>query len=271
MNEFPIDDDLELARRALVAADLVSLPAFLSGKFKTSNKKDNTPVTEIDLAVEKIVRSVISAARPTDSIYGEELSDSSWRTNPQPGRQWTIDPIDGTAGFARGIPVWATLISLLDDGVPVVGAVSAPAIGKSWIGAKGLGSWSWTSESETKRTLTVSGTRSLSDAVISYNSASQWIASGRQEALLQLATEAGVTRAFGDFWSYMLVAEGAIDMAGEPDLRPYDIAPVVPIIEEAGGRFSSLDGDHSVWEGTALATNGILHEEIIQLVSGGSS
>ncbi len=271
MNEFPIVDDLELAQRALVAADLVSMPGFLSRKFKTSKKKDNTPVTEIDLAVEKTVRSVISDARPRDSIYGEELSDSSWQTEPRPGRQWTIDPIDGTAGFARGIPVWATLISLMLDGVPVVGAVSAPAIGKSWIGAKGLGSWSRTSEIKSKRTLRVSGTRSLADAVISYNSAAQWIDSGRQEALLQLTTEAGMTRAFGDFWSYMLVAEGAIDMAGEPDLRPYDIAPLVPIVEEAGGRFSSLDGNRSVWEGTALATNGILHDEIIQLVSGESS
>lgn len=268
MNNFAIADDLDIARLALEAADLISMPAFLSGKYRISQKEDDSLVTEIDLAVERVVRSVISDARPEDSIYGEELSDNSLGDRPEPGRQWTIDPIDGTAGFSRGLPIWATLISLMIDGRPVVGAVSAPAMGKAWFGAIGLGSWSWRKDGDSKRSLRVSRTGSLADAIISYNSMANWIADGRKEAVLELTTKAWLTRAFGDFWSYMLVAEGAVDVAGEPDLRPYDIAPLVPIIEEAGGQFTSLDGNTSVWEGSALASNKILHEEVLGLISG---
>jgi histidinol-phosphatase len=181
------------------------------------------------------------------------------------GRQWIIDPIDGTAGFLRGLPIWGTLVALAIDGVPVVGAISAPALGKRWFGAMGLGSWSTTGGSREEVPLQVSEVGAVADATVSYNSIGQWVADGRQESLLALAGSAWRTRALGDFWPYMLVAEGSLDMAGEPDLQPYDMAAIQPIVEGAGGRFSSLDGENSVWTGSALATNGLIHDEVLSL------
>lgn len=265
MTPFTLQDDLALARVAVANADLVSLARFRAQDLVVTTKPDRTPVTDADQAVERVIRATLSASRPEDDIFGEEMGTDSNTIGSRPGRQWIIDPIDGTAGFLRGLPIWGTLVALAIDGVPVVGAISAPALGKRWFGATGLGSWSTTSGSREEVPLQVSEVGSVADATVSYNSIGQWVADGRQEALLAITGSAWRTRALGDFWPYMLVAEGSLDMAGEPDLQPYDMAAIQPIVEGAGGRFSSLDGENSVWSGSALATNGLIHDEVLSL------
>jgi histidinol-phosphatase len=262
---FNLQDDLALARVAVANADLVSLARFRAQDLVVTTKPDRTPVTDADQSVERVIRATLSASRPEDDIFGEEMGTDSNTIGARPGRQWIIDPIDGTAGFLRGLPVWGTLVALAIDGVPVVGAISAPALGKRWFGAKGLGSWSTIAGSRDDIPLQVSKVSAVADATVSYNSIGQWVADNRQEALLALTGAAWRTRALGDFWPYMLVAEGSLDMAGEPDLQPYDMAAIQPIVEGAAGRFSSLDGENSVWTGSALATNGLIHDEVLSL------
>ena len=266
MTSFTLQDDLALARVAVANADLVSLARFRAQDLVVTTKPDRTPVTDADEAVERVIRATIGASRPDDDIFGEEMGTDSKTLGPKPGRQWIIDPIDGTAGFLRGLPIWGTLVALAIDGVPVVGAISAPALGKRWFGATGLGAWSTRAGSREETPLQVSTVATLSYAALSYNSIPQWVADGRQEALLELTGTAWRTRALGDFWPYMLVAEGSLDMAGEPDLQPYDMAAIQPIVEGAGGRFSSLDGESSIWTGSALATNALLHDEVLGIV-----
>ena len=191
-------------------------------------------------------------------MLGEEFGG-----DPAPGRQWIIDPIDGTTNFLRGLPIWATLIALVEDGVPVVGVAAAPALGRRWWAATGRGAWA---AEVTRRgqgaptRIHVSAVAELQDALLSYNSLQGWLEAGRLEELLALARPAWRTRALGDFWSYVLVAEGQVDIAGEHDLHVYDLAALVPIVAEAGGRFPALPGRPGPWHGTALATNGLLHE-----------
>ena len=268
---FTIADDLALALAAAANADLVSLDRFKALDLVVSTKPDNTPVTDADQAVERIIRKTIEASRPTDQIFGEEMGSSSSEPGPQSGRQWIIDPIDGTAGFSRGIPIWGTLIALAIDGKPVVGVVSAPALGQRWWGGKGVGAWTQRPGDKEATALAVSNVQNLSDATVSYNSMVGWLDDGRAQALKSLVQSVWRARAIGDFWAYMLVAEGALDIAGEADLQPYDMAALVPIVEEAGGRFSSLDGEEGIWDGTALATNSFLHDEVLTRVAKDSS
>ena len=268
---FTIADDLALALAAAANADLVSLDRFKALDLVVSTKPDNTPVTDADQAVERIIRKTIEASRPTDHIFGEEMGSSSSEPGPQSGRQWIIDPIDGTAGFSRGIPIWGTLIALAIDGKPVVGVVSAPALGQRWWGGKGVGAWTQRPGDKEATALAVSNVQNLSDATVSYNSMVGWLDDGRAQALKSLVQSVWRARAIGDFWAYMLVAEGALDIAGEADLQPYDMAALVPIVEEAGGRFSSLDGEEGNWDGTALATNSFLHDEVLTRVAKDSS
>jgi histidinol-phosphatase len=144
VTSFTLQDDLALARVAVASADLVSLARFRAQDLVVTTKPDRTPVTDADHAVESVIRSTISASRPEDDIFGEEMGTDSKTLGAKPGRQWIIDPIDGTAGFLRGLPIWGTLVALAIDGVPVVGAISAPALGKRWFGATDLGAWSTT-------------------------------------------------------------------------------------------------------------------------------
>jgi len=262
---YSLTGDLALALSLAANADLVSLDRFMAQDLQITTKPDRTPVTDADEAVERVIRAGLQASRPTDSIFGEELGSDAKDYGPQPGRQWIIDPIDGTAGFLRGLPIWGTLIALVVDGTPVVGVVSAPALKKRWYAARGHGAWTTSTGSQTPTAISVSMVGALEDATVSYNSLPGWIDDGRGEQVQALATGAWRARAIGDFWSYMLVAEGSLDVAGEPDLKPFDMAALVPIVEEAGGRFSSLDGNPDVWHGTALATNGHLHDAVLAL------
>jgi len=272
--------DLRLALTLADAADAISTERYRAADLHVSLKPDRTHVTDADQAVERAIRAGIESERPGDSFYGEEYGNDAAGTGDDgedvadvdgtadrrgaPRRQWIVDPIDGTANFLRGVPVWATLISLVVDGVPVLGVVSAPALGRRWWASTGGGAFS--SEHGTAP-LRVSGVRELGDASLSYNGLEYWREAGRLEQLLALTDRVWRTRAYGEFWSYVLVAEGALDVAGELGLEPYDMAALIPIVEEAGGRFTSADGEPGPWHGSALATNGLLHDDVLAVVA----
>jgi histidinol-phosphatase len=267
--DFTPDEDLLVALRLAAAADAISRERYQALDLEVTTKPDKTPVTDADRAVERAIIGMLAEERPHDAILGEEFGEQTGQADggevggsEHPHRQWIIDPIDGTSNFLRGVPVWATLIALAVDGVPVVGVVSAPALGKRWWGSVGGGAW--LSESDHKpRRLAVSAVSALADASISYNSLQQWDQAGYLDKLIGLSRKVWRTRAYGDMWSYMMVAEGVLDVAGEFDLKPYDMAALMPIVSEAGGTFTSIDGYADCWHGSALATNGALHAAIL--------
>ncbi|GAB3690110.1 histidinol-phosphatase [Angustibacter aerolatus] len=256
------DDDLRLAHVVADQVDALTTERFRAADLQVRSKPDLTPVTDADLAAEQLVRSQLRRTRPRDAVVGEELA-----TTGHGDRRWVVDPIDGTKNFVRGVPVWATLIALVDGDQPVVGLVSAPALGRRWWASQGTGAWSGRSLSAATR-LRVSGVDDLADASLSYSSLSGWEARDRLPAFLDLTRRCWRSRAYGDFWSYVLVAEGAVDVACEPELALHDMAALVPIVTEAGGRFTALDGAPGPWGGDALATNGLLHDDVLRLLGG---
>jgi len=242
------------------AADLVTMARFGAVDLLVESKPDLTPVSDADTSVERAIRETLRAARPDDAVSGEEYgSDGSG------SRRWVIDPIDGTKNFVRGVPVWATLIALLDGDAPVVGVVSAPALGRRWWAAAGQGAFGSALGGEPRR-LQVSRVGSLADASLAYASLGGWAEIGRLERFVQLTESVWRTRGFGDFWSYMLVAEGAVDLAVEPELSLWDMAALAPIVTEAGGRFTGLNGLDGVMHGNAAASNAILHADLLAAV-----
>ncbi|MDV3220010.1 histidinol-phosphatase [Intrasporangium sp.] len=254
------DDDLRLAHVLADAVERVTMARFRSADLIVESKPDLTPVTDADRAAEELVRSQLKRTRPRDAVEGEEFE-----TTGHGPRRWIIDPIDGTKNFVRGVPVWATLIGLVDNGHPVLGLVAAPALQRRWWAAIGSGAWSGRSISAAKR-ISVSQVGRLGDASLSYSSLAGWRVRGRRDDFLDLMDDCWRTRAYGDFWSYMLVAEGAVDIAAEPELAVHDMAALVPIVEEAGGRFTGLDGREGCWSGNAVATNGLLHDEVLRRI-----
>ncbi|ROS40167.1 histidinol-phosphatase [Amycolatopsis thermoflava] len=250
-------DDLILAGKLADAADSITTARFRARDLKVSSKPDRTPVTDADTAVEDAVREVLTAERPDDAVAGEERGGTAWES----GRAWVLDPIDGTKNFLRGGPVWATLIALVEDGQPVVGMVSAPLLGRRWWAAAGEGAWM--SDPAGERRISVSAVSALSDAYLSTTDLGAWTEYHSREAYLGLVDACWETRAFGDFWHHCLVAEGAIDLAAEPIVNPWDVAPMQILLTEAGGRFSDLSGAERFDGGSALSSNGHLHDEAL--------
>ncbi|WP_370291330.1 inositol monophosphatase [Nocardioides sp.] len=247
-------DDLRLAHLLADDADSLTQARFKALDLHVMSKPDLTPVTDADSSVEESIRRTLGRARSRDAITGEEEG-----TSGHSQRRWIIDPIDGTKNFVRGVPVWATLISLVVDDEVVLGVVSAPALQRRWWAAVGQGAWTGRSLLKATR-CQVSDVRRLEDASFSYSSLSGWEDRGLGDDVLGLMRRVWRTRAYGDFWSYMLLAEGAVDLAAEPELEVYDMAALDIIVREAGGRFTSLDGRDGPWGGNALASNGHLHE-----------
>lgn len=265
-------DDLELALRLADLADSLTLPRFRASDLRVNAKPDLSPVTEADLAAERRLRDELMVARPDDRIVGEEEGGNAAAA----GRRWIIDPIDGTKNYVRGVPVWATLIALVDGpGEPtdpaVVGVVSAPALGARWWAARGEGAWSTAPGTHAPRRLQVSAVSSLADASFSYSDELGWAAAGGSHALATFRGRLWRSRAYGDFWSHMLVAEGAVDISAEPTLNPWDVAALIAIVEEAGGRITSFDGGSPLTgTGSTIATNGLLHDEALRLLASAS-
>ena len=252
------DDDLRLAHVIADQVDGLTMWRFKSQDLRVETKPDLTPVTDADRNAEEIVRGQLSRARPRDAVHGEEMAD----TGHGP-RRWVIDPIDGTKNFVRGVPVWATLIGLLDGDQVVVGVVSAPALGRRWWAAQGSGAWTGKSLAAASQ-LHVSAVDRLEDASLSYSSLSGWEERGQLDAFLGLTRRTWRTRAYGDFWSHVLVAEGAVDLSAEPELSLHDMAALVPIVTEAGGMFTSIRGVPGPFGGSALVSNGRLHQAALE-------
>jgi histidinol-phosphatase len=254
------DDDLRFAHVLADNADDITTRRFRALDLRVESKPDLTPVTDADHAVEDSIRNVLRRSRPRDAVLGEE----SGRTGSGP-RCWVIDPIDATKNYVRGVPVWATLIGLMDGDEVVVGVVSAPALGRRWWAAAGGGSW--TGRSLTKATrCQVSSVTKLSDASFSYSSLAGWEEQGRLPGFLDLTRSVWRNRAYGDFWSHMLVAEGATDISAEPEVSLWDLAALQVIITEAGGRFTDLSGEATPDGGSVVCTNGTLHDEVLDLL-----
>ncbi|MFC5338698.1 inositol monophosphatase family protein [Leucobacter denitrificans] len=252
--------DLAFALELADLADSISLPRFRSADLRIDTKPDRTYVTDADRAVEDALRAKIESERPDDSFFGEESGRSE-----RGSRRWILDPIDGTSNFLRGVPNWATLIALEVDGMPTVGVVSAPAFGARWWAETGGGSWGQERGAD-PRPLQVSGVSDLEHASLSFQSIEQWRLAGYLPSLLALEEQVWRDRAYGDMWSYMLLAEGLVDIVAEFDVKPYDLAALVPIVREAGGAFTDIEGNESAWNGSSLATNGALHEAVIAAV-----
>jgi histidinol-phosphatase len=253
-----LNPDLALALKLADRADEISLARFQALDLDIQTKPDLSPVTDADKSVEQALLEILATERSGDSILGEEFGETG-----NSSRKWIIDPIDGTANFIRGVPIWATLIALSLDDKPIVSVVSAPAMGLRWWASSEDGASYQGIDGQLKK-LSVSNVQKLSDASISYNNLQLWQRSKYLNQLLELSNTVWRTRAYGDFWSYMLLAQGAIDMVCEHDLKIYDIAALVPIVENAGGTISDLAGALTTESSSVLATNTLLHSAALE-------
>ena len=258
--EGDLTEDLQLALRLADAADAVTMSRFDAADLDVQVKADASHVTEADLATERVLRELLSAERAGDGILGEEYGASG-----DAARQWIIDPIDGTANYLKGIPMWTTLIALAIDGVPRVGVASQPALGRRWWAASGHGAWTNTPDGGARR-LGVSNVDAVAEASVSFQSLAQWDEVGRADDLLRLSRAVWRDRGYGDTWPYMLLAEGRLEFVAEFGVKEYDIAALVPIVHEAGGRFTDIDGADSLSSRSSLATNGRLHRDFLSLL-----
>lgn len=240
--------DLALALSLADAADAISLGRFRAADLQVETKPDLTPVTEADRAVETMIRERLAIERPDDGLLGEEFGALG-----SGSRRWIVDPIDGTRNYSRGIPVWATLIALEEDGELRLGVVSAPALHRRWHAERGGGAWA------NDDRVRVSAVRQIEDAVLSF---------ALEQPIPALAGYAWHARGYGDFWAHMLVAEGAVDAAVDAvGVKVWDLAAIQPIVEEAGGRFTDAAGVARADGGTAISSNGHLHDELLRAVT----
>ncbi len=252
--------ELEFAQKLADVADRATLASFKALDLVVDTKPDLTPVSEADRQVEELLRAQISTERPDHEILGEEFGVSGageWL--------WIIDPIDATMNYVRGIPVFATLIALTRFGRTEVGVVTAPALGRRWWAARGHGAFLNGDQ------IAVSGVARLEDAQLSVNSLLDFADHGFWEGGLALSERCWRTRGFGDFWSHMLVAEGAVDIAAEPIVASWDLAALQVIVEEAGGRFTDFSGESTFEGGNVVTSNGFLHEEALDLLGRGGN
>ncbi len=259
-----LEDELALALRLADVADGITAPRYERRSFTLDWKANRTEVTEADREAEAAISAILLAERPGHGIHGEEhgiVGDtaSPWR--------WVVDPIDGTSNFVRGIPVWATLVALThaDEGA-VVGVVSAPAMGRRWWAAEGLGAMALADGGRLERRCRVSSVATIAEAQVSITFSPGWDELGLSSELVELQRRAHRARGFGDFWQHMLVAEGAIDLAVDAvGVMPYDLAAVMVVVEEAGGRFTDRHGERTFRHDTAVSSNGLLHHEAAAL------
>jgi histidinol-phosphatase len=244
--------DLALAHVLADSADAISMARFRALDLKVESKPDLTPVSDADTAVEKAIRATLARARPRDGVLGEEFGRTVATAGPG-NRYWVIDPIDGTKNFVRGVPIWATLIALMEGDTPVAGLVSAPALGRRWWAGRGLGAFAGRNQHSATR-ISVSSVRKLTDASFCYASLNGWADNGRLEQMMDILLGVWRSRAYGDFYGYMLA---------EPELSLWDMAALIPIVTEAGGKITDLDGRPTADKSSVVGTNGLLHETVL--------
>jgi len=251
--------DLALALAMADEADVLSMSRYRADDLEITTKPDSTPVTEADQAVERMLRATLAEQRGDDDIVGEEFGGDTGD-----GRRWIVDPIDGTKNYMRGVPVWSTLIALAIDTEVVVGVVSAPALGRRWWAAKGAGAWTRDVDGSVRR-LRVSGVAAMADASFSFSDAVDWDRHSSTPGALQRIIDATWRqRGYGDFLSHMLVAEGAVDVSAEPTLAPWDMAALIPVVEEAGGRATGFRGGDPIEQLSLVCSNGLLHDAALE-------
>jgi histidinol-phosphatase len=241
-------------------ADQLAMSRYRALDLSIETKPDFTPVTEADRAVETKLRELLDSNRPADGVIGEEFPN----TNESASRTWIIDPIDATKNYVRGVPVWATLIALAVDGKPEVGVVSAPAMGRRWWASPQDGAFTQDVDGSI-RSLNVSAVRDLADASFSFSDSVGWEALG-SDVLSRITSSVWRSRGYGDFWSHLLVAEGAVDIAIEPELQSYDMAAFVAIVLASGGTVTGANGQDPLTAGNAVTTNGLLHNVVLDLI-----
>jgi histidinol-phosphatase len=255
-----MNSDLELALEMAAVADQLAMSRYRALDLSIETKPDFTPVTEADRAVETKLRELLGRNRPADGVIGEEFPN----TNESASRTWIIDPIDATKNYVRGVPVWATLIALAVDGKPEVGVVSAPAMGRRWWASPQDGAFTQDVDGSI-RSLNVSAVRDLADASFSFSDSVGWEALG-SDVLSRITSSVWRSRGYGDFWSHLLVAEGAVDIAIEPELQSYDMAAFVAIVLASGGTVTGANGQDPLTAGNAVTTNGLLHNVVLDLI-----
>jgi histidinol-phosphatase len=252
------EEELAFAHRVADRADAMALELFRATELAVERKADHTLVTEADRAIERMVREHLAVAFPDDHVLGEEEGGDV----VPGGRQWVLDPIDATANFAKGVPIWGTLLGLLVDGETVVGVASAPALAERYAAASGGGA---TMNGEP---IHVSEVASIGEAHLSFHEPEVLLGGALRDATERLIAECWRPRAFGDFWGHMLVARGAVDAAIEPRLNLWDVAALRVIVSEAGGRITAFDGSPTGHRTSALTTNGALHDELLARLTG---
>ena len=256
-----LESDLKLALELSAIADEITMARYLAQDLVVTTKPDNTPVTDADRTTEEALRKHLAIARPEDGLVGEEFGNE----NKEAARYWVIDPIDGTKNFMRGVPTWATLIGLVErqsDGTEkvIVGAVSAPALYRCWYASDSNGAFTVLNNGEPRK-ISVSKVSKVSDASIAYSDFQGW--GDRLAKFQKLMADCTRSRGYGDFWSHMLVAEGAVDIAAEPSLALWDMAALDVIVREAGGTFSNLTGEIGPFGGNGISTNTLLHSTVM--------
>jgi histidinol-phosphatase len=256
--------DLAFALELADLADSISLPRFRASDLVVDTKPDMTPVTEADRAVEQAIRGRVAIERPGDLVLGEEFGSGAATASevqaPSSGCRWIVDPIDGTKNYVRGIPVWATLIALEREGEVTAGLASAPALGRRWWAVRGQGAFA------DGHPINVSKVERLEDVQLTFGGLRTWRKYGLLDRFLELASRCWRVRGFGDFWMHMLVAEGSADVAVEMEVNLWDLAAPKIIVEEAGGRFTDLSGKATAEGGSALSTNGLIHDEVLTIL-----
>jgi histidinol-phosphatase len=254
-------DDLALAHELADIADVITLSHFRTTGLRVETKPDMSPVSAADKAAEAAMRRRIGEARPADGVLGEEEGEDG---SAAAGRRWILDPIDGTKNYVSGVPVWATLVALQEGEEFTVGVASAPALARRWWASRGAGARMSDGLGPAPRGLGVSAVSELSEAHLCFAGIEEWEEIGRLDALLKLARSCWRTRGFGDFWQYMLLAEGAVDLCVESEANHWDLAAPKLIVEEAGGRLTDLRGEDTAAGGDCLASNGVLHDEALR-------
>jgi histidinol-phosphatase len=254
---------LALAHAAADEADELARATFRRD-LQISTKPDRTLVTQADTAIERAIRARIKAAYPDHGLVGEEYGVEAGDA----ATRWYIDPIDGTHNFVRGVPLFGTLIAVERDGELQAAVLSAPSLHERWWARRGGGAWARGMDDEAPRRIRVSSVTTIGDAQVLYGSGNEIRSSGLAPGFDAMLGAAWRERGFGDFWGYALLAEGAAEAMVEIGLSSWDAAAPTVLVEEAGGRVSDFAGRRAIDAGSFVASNGLLHEEVLARLRG---